>query len=340
MKKHAKLISILAAAAVLAGTGAAVKFWKKGSGREKTVAVPVTRGGLKVTVLATAVVQPQNRLEIKVPIAGRLEEVLVKEGAAVRKGEVLGWMSSTERAALLDAALAKGKEEFDHWSQIYKAIPLIAPMGGVIIARNMEPGQTVTSQDAPLVMSDRLVVKAQVDETDISRIRVGQEAEGELDAYPGRVNPAGVSHVAFEAKTVNNVTTYEVDVLPAAVPPYMRSGMTANVTFIIQRKENVLLLPQEAVRTGEDGDFVLAAGNGEGAGGQKKGKPVRKMIRAGLSDGKHVEVLEGLEEGERVMAASMNWDSNSSSGGTNPLSPFRGRRASSRGSQSGGGRSR
>ncbi len=68
----------------------------------------ITRGDIDVTVLATGVVQPSNRLEIKPPIAGRVEQVLVNEGQHVRRGQVLAWMSSSERAALIDAARAKG----------------------------------------------------------------------------------------------------------------------------------------------------------------------------------------------------------------------------------------
>ena len=70
----------------------------------------VTRGGLQVSILATGAVSPENRLEIKPPIAGRVEQVLVEEGQMVKKGDILAWMSSTERAAVLDAARAQGEK--------------------------------------------------------------------------------------------------------------------------------------------------------------------------------------------------------------------------------------
>lgn len=68
----------------------------------------IENGNLEVTILATGTVQPENRLEIKPPVPGRIEEVLVKEGQVVKRGDVLAWMSSTERAALLDAARSQG----------------------------------------------------------------------------------------------------------------------------------------------------------------------------------------------------------------------------------------
>ena len=260
--------------------------------------VPVRRGDLQVTVQATGVVQPQNRLEIKPPIAGRVEEVLVKEGELVQKGKILAWMSSTERAALLDAARAKGPESLAHWEEIYKPAPLIAPLDGTIIGRNVEPGQTVTAQDAVFVLSDRLVILAQVDETDIGQIRLKQRAQLTLDAYPDEKIPASVDQIAYEAKTVNNVTIYEVDVLPEKVPEVMRSGMTANVTFVTEQKQGVLRVPSEAVRREEGRTTVQLPGR------TGPGRPEIKAVETGATDGKWVEVISGLSEGDSVLVRS------------------------------------
>ena len=97
------------------------------------------------------------------------------------------------------------------------------------------------------MLSDRLIVKANVDETDIGKVEVGQLAIINLDAYSQTRVEAIVDHIAYESKTVSNVTIYEVDILPAKVPPLFRSGMSANVDIIDNRKENVLLIPLEAV---------------------------------------------------------------------------------------------
>ena len=96
---------------------------------------PVKRGKIEVSVVSTGVVQPENRLEIKPPIAGRVEQVLTREGQKVRKGQILAWMSSNERAALLDAARAKGPEEVARWEELYRATPILAPISGTIILR-------------------------------------------------------------------------------------------------------------------------------------------------------------------------------------------------------------
>jgi macrolide-specific efflux system membrane fusion protein len=231
--------------------------WKsgvKGDNPTSWQKTEVSRGDLIIGVLATGNVQPQNRVAIKAPVPGRIEQILVREGDWVKRGQILAWMSSGDRASLLDAARAKGPEELKRWEDLYKATPLIAPITGTIIARNVEPGQSVSSSDSPLVVSDRLIIKAQVDETDIAKVKIGQRVKVTLDAYPDQPTDAVVDHVAYEARTVSNVTIYDVDVLPEKVPAFMRSGMTANVQFQVEAHRGVLLLPLEAVQS--EGSYV------------------------------------------------------------------------------------
>lgn len=280
------------------------------------------RDTLQVSILSTGVVQPENRLEIKPPIAGRVETVLADEGQTVRKGQILAWMSSTERAALLDAARAKGPEELKHWEDLYRATPILAPINGAIILRNVEAGQTFTSQDSVFVMSDRLTINAQVDETDIAQIKVTQTADIVLDAYPDQTIEAHVNKIAYDAKTVNNVTTYIVDVLPGKIPKFLRSGMTANVTFYVAEKDNVIVLPGEAIKTEAGGFYVLVKSAQSGA------RPDKRKIETGISDGKRTEIISGVTENDIVLIAKLKNKGGKSAGQNNPFSPMGSRRRS------------
>ena len=279
--------------------------------------VRVVRGDIDVDVLSSGVVEPQNRLEIKPPISGRVEQVLVDVGDEIKRGQILAWISSTERAALLDAAHARGGDEVKRWESFYKATPVMAPIDGMLIVRNVEPGQTFSNQDAVFVMSDHLVVKAQVDETDIAQIKLKQTAVITLDAYPDKTIPGVVTEIAYEATTVNNVTTYVVDVLPDHPSAFMRSGMTANVNFAVDAKAAVLLLPSEAIKAGKSGPYVLTPANAQ----NQKGKmfPEETSVRIGLSDGKSVEIVSGLEEGAKVLIAETKA---ADEGPVNPFMPF------------------
>ncbi len=288
--------------------------------------VQVTKGAIKNTILSTGIVQPENRLEVKAPIAGRIEKILVDEGQLVRRGQVLAWMSSSERAALLDTAKSKGKEELTYWEEAYKATPLMAPISGQIILRNVEPGQTITIQDPLLVMSDRLCVKAQVDETDISQVKLNQKVEITLDAYAEHSMEGTVVHIAYESKTVNNVTTYLVDIIPSAIPEFMKSGMTANVVFTTSEKEETLLLPASAVQK-ENGKFKVLLASADKAQG-----PQSLPVEVGVNDGKKVEILSGLKEGDTVLMLKLSPISKKlDSAPQSPLSPFGGSRKGSRG---------
>jgi len=309
---------IVVALAVLATAGIAARGCTRkraASSAEMFRRVSVSRQELRLTKTATGEVTPQNRVEIKPPIAGRIEEVLVREGQSVTKGQVLVWMSSAERAALLDAARAQGEESMARWESAYKPAPLTAPLDGTVIVRAVEPGQTVATTDPVVVIADRLIVKAQVDETDIGAVKPGQPARISLDAYPEEDVRAHVDHVAYEATTVNNVTIYEVDVLPDQVPEVMRSGMTATVTFIVAEKPDALVVPAEAVRAEGAGASVLVPGE------RPWGRPASRDVTIGLSDGKWTEITGGLSEGDAILAPSLRMPARASRRG-NPLSPF------------------
>ncbi len=273
-------------------------------------------GSIQTSISTTGTVQPQNRLEIKPPISGRIDRILVKEGEKVKVGQALALMSSTERAALLDAAHPKGEEVVRYWREVYKPTPLIAPIDGEVIVRAVEPGQTVVSTDAVVVLSDRLIVKAQVDETDIGRVKVGQAAVISLDAYPYIKIKGIVDHISYESTVVNNVTIYEVDVLPEKVPDVFRSGMSANVVITEKSKDDILLIPLNAIVQDKDGNFVmLSRGKGK--------KAVKHKVEVGISDWQNVEVVSGLGPEDKIIVKTQRYlPSKKTEGGTNPFTPW------------------
>lgn len=279
--------------------------------------VKATRDDLVVTISSTGEVKPQNRIEIKPGIAGRVDEVLVKEGEQVKRGQTLAWMSSTERAALIDVARSQGPEAIKKWEDAYKPAPLIAPLDGTVIVRAVEPGQTVTTADPVIVLSDRLIINALVDETDLSLIALGQASEIRLDAYPNRTIKAKVDHISYESTLVNNVNVYAVDVLPEEVPATFRSGMTANVTFLISDRKDVTLVPSEAIVSWPKN--VKNSANPEFAVYKKSfgGKLTPIAVKIGETDGRMTEIVEGIKPGEEVAVVKKR----KKESGSNPFSP-------------------
>lgn len=307
---------------VLAGVFITWKVKEKAKPPDAEKEISPVKGVIRNVISTTGSVLPKNRLEIKPPVNGRIESILVKEGEKVKAGSTLAWMSSTERAALLDAAHGQGEKELKYWSQTYKPIALLAPIDGEVIVATMQPGQTVTTTDAVIVLSDQLIVRAQVDETDIGKVNLDQKAIVSLDAYPDNKIKADVEHIYYESKTVNNVTIYEVDLAPAEVPAFFRSGMNTNIDFIESDKEDVLVIPLEAVHKDKDESFVLMAG----PGGQG---PARRPVKLGLSDPKNVEVISGLELKDKIIIKDKKFIlPKGSNNGSSPFTPFGARRQS------------
>ncbi|MDO9464642.1 MAG: efflux RND transporter periplasmic adaptor subunit [bacterium] len=274
-------------------------------------------GNIQNFISTTGTVQPQNRLELKPTISGRIESILVKEGEKVKIGQTLAWMSSTERAALLDAARAQDEKSMKYWQDAYKPTPLVAPIDGEVIVRAVEPGQTVTSSDAVIVLSDRLIVNAQVDETDIGKVKPGQTAIISLDAYPQVKVDAKVDHISYESKVVNNVTIYEVEIVPQRVPDVFRSGMSANVNIVETNKDNILIIPLEALNRDKKGSFVLLSQS-------KDEKSLKREVQPGISDEQNIEIISGLMPEDKIIIKTQKYmPSKGTDGGSNPFMPSR-----------------
>lgn len=289
-------------------------FLRKDDSEGKLNKIEPVRGDISLTVSTVGTVKPQNRLEIMPPIGGRIEEILVKEGGKVKVGDILALMSSTERATLIDAARLKGAEEFKYWKNAYKETPLVAPIDGVVIVRGVEPGQTVTTSTAVLVLSDRLIIEADFDETDISEVKLGQGAVISLDAYPEIRIEAAVDHISYESEIVNNVTIYKVDILPQNVPDLFRSGMSANVEVVIKENKNALLVPLDAVFN-EDGEKKIYVKDPD-SGDLKK-----VVVNTGLQKDELIEITSGLSDDDIIFAPKNSYAAPKKKNGTNPFLP-------------------
>jgi len=220
---------------------------------------------------------------------------------------------------------------------------ILSPTNGVVISRNVDVGQTVAaSLQAPtiFVIAEDLA-KMQVDtsvaEADVGRLRDGMPTTFTVDAYPTEVFKGRVRQIRNSPTTVQNVVTYDavIDVDNAELK--LKPGMTANVTFIYAEKDDVLKVPNAALRFKPPPGFYVAeagatghggpvAGSGRAEAGQgsgqararpdgrpetpdrrtlwvvKDGKPAPQKVRTGISDGTATELVESaLEPGTEVV---------------------------------------
>ena len=154
-----------------------------------------------------------------------------------------------------------------------------APVDGIVIKKSVEPGQTVAaSLQAPelfVIAQDlkRMQVDASIDESEVGRVSVGQQATFTVDAFPGRAFRGTVRQVRKAAQVVQNVVTY-IAVIDASNPDLgLFPGMTANVRLTIDTRENVLKVPNAALRFRPAGATDLPAGGAAaGSRGPAEGK--------------------------------------------------------------------
>ncbi len=200
-----------------------------------------------------------------------------------------------------------------------------APIDGVVISRSVDVGQTVAaSMSAPtlfVLAQDlrQMQVNASVDEADIGRIEPGQDVEFRVDAYPDDVFAGVVRQVRLEPVVEQNVVSY-VTVIDVPNPDLkLKPGMTANVTIEIARADDVLRVPNAALRfrPGRDGAGVWVLQDGGGV--------ARVRVQTGINDGTTTAVTgEGLDEGARVVTSVAAAAAATANGATgSPLLPQR-----------------
>jgi HlyD family secretion protein len=131
---------------------------------------------------------------------------------------------------------------------------ITAPIDGIVISRAVEPGQTVNAgMSAPtlfVLAADltKMQVNANIDESDVGRMRPGQVVTFRVDAYPSETFTGAVEQVRLQPTTVQNVVTYQTVIEVPNRQLKLKPGMTANVTVEIARKNNVLRLPSAGAR--------------------------------------------------------------------------------------------
>jgi macrolide-specific efflux system membrane fusion protein len=181
---------------------------------------------------------------------------------------------------------------------------IAAPMAGVVASVSIQQGETVTSGSAAaqaptfvtIIDLSRLQVDAYVDETDIGKVRVGQEATFSVDSFPDKEFSGTVTAIYPKALIQQNVVTYDVVIAIDNREALLRPDMTTNTTITVAKREEVLTIPNQAVRR-EDGDRVVFVQEGD--------RLVRRPVKTGWKDRTYTEVLSGLKEGERVVVGEV-----------------------------------
>jgi HlyD family secretion protein len=232
------------------------------------------------------------------------------------------------------AQLAQAKAALQSAATNLSYTKIYSPVDGVVISRNVDVGQTVAAsfQTPTLFTIAQDLTKMQIDtnvaESDIGRVKVGQETDFTVDAYPDTTFVGKVWQIRQAPITVQNVVTYDVVIQVSNLDLRLMPGMTANVSIVINRKKDVLKVSNAALRFRPE--RPAGSRNTSAESGQQKrpsgpavwvlenGKPKRVSVTIGITDGVNTEVVSGdLKEGQAIIVEATK----QSSGNNRPGGP-------------------
>ncbi len=209
---------------------------------------------------------------------------------------------------------------------------IVSPVDGTVVSRNVTRGQTVAAsfQTPTLFLIATDLAKMQVDtnvsESDVGGIRVGDKAQFRVEAFPDHPFNGVVTQLRQAPQTVQNVVTYDVIVAVDNSQLLLKPGMTATVRIITARRDNVLRVPDQALRYVPGG--LSAAGQDAGAPSSqvwllRNGKPVRVAVGIGLDDDTFTELTGGeVKVGDKVIVSERTASSTTATKNATPAMRF------------------
>lgn len=325
---RARLAATFAVAAIVVAAGV---WYVSQRGQERRTA-EVERGSIDVTIQTVGTLQATGATTLRSPRAGSIDIVGAKAGDVVAEGDVIVLLATepfdralsdanreleqaefalqaaeqqsnansgdaTLRLEVLGAAarVERARQAVADATRARQDAVIVSPRAGTIIEMLVRAGDVVGANQpvARIATPSDLVMVADVDELDLPNVVPGAEARFRLDAFPATELTGRVVSTAPQARQQGGATVFSTEIaFDPRVNLDLRPGMNADVTIVAAARDNVLLIPEAALRTVGDRSFVLV----EVAGGTEE-----REVELGYRGGGRVEVVSGLTEGERVV---------------------------------------
>lgn len=273
-------------------------------------------------------IEPSNSVPLSFLTPGLVQQIYVKEGQAVAKGQLLAKLSQKTQQSAYELTLAKQKQAEDAYKRlepVYKngSLPEIkwvevktgyaqakaatamakanlnngdlhAPTSGIIGRKMLEPGMTALpgTPVMQLVKLNQLSVKIPVPENEISQIKKGQQAQVKISALQGKEFNGVVTEIGVMANAISR--TYDVKITISNHHNEVKPGMMCNV-LLSQKQASKLLVPYQAVSNDIEGKAYVYVVN------RQKMEAQKQAVKIGLFYQNKIEVLAGLENGQQVI---------------------------------------
>jgi len=206
------------------------------------------------------------------------------------------------------AQIAQAKAAADRAAEDVANATIRAPIRGTVLSRDVEIGSPVSSilnlgANATLVMTlgdiDQVFVRGKVDEADIGRVRLGQQARIRVETFKDKAFNGRVTQISPMGVEKDNVTNFEVRVSIDNPGKALKANMTANAEIVLEEHANALIVPEAAVAyDAQKNAFVDVVAPGTKTGRKKV------PVKVGVSNGTKIQILDGLEQGDRVVLPS------------------------------------
>lgn len=297
--------------------------------RERQSRAALSLAGARVKEAQATAVETTNHLQ-------RTQRLIERKLTSIEDLDTRQAASSRAAAgvAVARAQVNQAQAQLDYDRRLLEKAVIHAPISGIVLKRQIEPGTTVAATlQTPVLFTiaeslGQMLLNVQVDEADVGKVAAGQLAEFTVDAYPNRRFPAAITLVRYVPQTVDGVVTYEAQLSVDNSELLLRPGMTATAEIIVKQSEQALLVPNAALRFAPPLSQSAAEASGGSLVGRlmwrpapttrrtpdadgarvwllRDGQPVSIPVMVGSSDGISTEVTAGeVQEGMPLIVAS------------------------------------
>jgi HlyD family secretion protein len=234
----------------------------------------VQKGTLEVNVSGSGSISPINSEDIKSETNSEVDEVLASVNKYVKKGDEL-------------VTFTDGSDS------------ITAPFSGTINSISIEEGDRVNQGMVVAHITDykNLETSIGVDELDISKVKVGQNVNVKVSAFPDSTYTGKVTSVSNEGEVSNGVSTFDV-IVKVTNPKNLKVGMTTESSILVQKKENALYVPVEAINTNGSTKYVYVS---ETNSDSQETTTKSVEVKTGIANENYVEITTGLQAGQEVV---------------------------------------
>ncbi|HXB22990.1 MAG TPA: efflux RND transporter periplasmic adaptor subunit [Candidatus Solibacter sp.] len=267
----------------------------------------VDAAGPDVPMLKRAYDRAQQMIKAGVISTSQLDDAQKNYEMAANKQDLGKANEIVARAKVrqAQAQVSQSRALLEQTDEEYRNSTIISPIDGLVLSRNVEVGDAVSSilivgSSATLIMTlgdtREVYVKGKVDESDISKVYLGQPARIKVESYKDRNFSGKITKISPMGAEKDNVTTFEVRVSIDNSKGELKAMMTANAEILLEEHKNVLMVPEGALIYDKERKASLEIPDPNARNGRKK-----LAVNVGISNGSKTELLSGLQEGNQVI---------------------------------------